>query len=142
MEVISFRWFSIFYLALGTLLMTGGIYMIARRAAVTMYVIGASSLEKPPAAWIYIARYLLLFTIPCLFLSFFPLSWPELLFSVWLLVIIYTAGQLLVHWPQISKMIRRNQSQIPAKIIFIAANMLSLGLIMFLLYYHLHSRGI
>lgn len=140
MEELSFRWFSVYYLTFGVLLISGGIYLFIKIRAATTYLIEISASEKPPGIWIGIIKYLLLFTVPCLILSFFPFSWPELVFSVWSLIIIYTSGQLLIYWKQSASVIRRNIEQLPQKIRFLAFNLLSLGLIMFLLYYHLHTR--
>jgi hypothetical protein len=140
MEELSFRWFSIYYLALGTLLMTGGGYILVRLQAVASYVNSVASLEKPPSMWVSIIKYLFFFTIPCLILSFFPFSWPELIFSLWCLIIVYTTGQLLVYWKQSAKAIRHHSDQLPRKIRFVSFNMMSLGFIMFLLFYYLQSR--
>jgi len=142
MEELSFKWFSAYYLTLGVLLFSAGIYVFLKIGAVTTYLNHISSNEKPPGVWVGIVRYMLLFTVPCLILSFFPFSWPELVFSVWCLIIIYTTGQLLVYWKQSAAVIQKNLDQLPRKIRFTAFNMLSIGLIMFLLYYHLNSRGV
>jgi len=142
MEELSFKWFSAYYLTLGVLLFSAGIYLFIKIRAVTTYVNHISAKDKPPGVWVGIVKYLLLFTVPCLILSFFPFSWPELVFSVWCLIIIYTTGQLLVYWKQSASVIQKNLDQLPRKIRFLAFNMLSIGLIMFLLYYHLNSRGV
>lgn len=141
MKGLSFSWFSLYYPVLGILLITGGGYILARLQKVLSYLKTAATFDKPPSIWIGVIKYLFLFTIPCLILSFFPLSWPELIFSVWCLIIVYTVGQLLVHWKQTAAAISKNISQLPRKTRFIAYNMLSLGFIMFLLFYHLQSRG-
>lgn len=139
MEELSFKWFSVYYLTLGVLLFSGGIYLFIKIRAVTTYLKNISTNEKPPGIWVGTIKYLLLFTFSCLILSFFPFSWAELVFSLWCLIIIYTTGQLLVHWKQSAAVLQKNLEQLPRKIRFVALNMLSLGLIMFLLYYHLHS---
>jgi hypothetical protein len=141
MEGLSLSWFSLYYPVLGILLMSAGIYILMRLQKVLSYLKTAATFDKPPSIWIGVIKYLFLFTIPCLILSFFPLSWGELIFSVWCLIIVYTAGQLLVHWKQTALAINKNISQLPRKIRFIAYNMLSLGFIMFLLFYHLQSKG-
>ncbi|MEX2600186.1 MAG: hypothetical protein WD355_00980 [Balneolaceae bacterium] len=142
MEELSFRWFTVCYLALGLLLITGGTYTLTRLSMLRGYVTGAARHEHPPTIWIKTIRYLLLFTLPSLVLSFFPFSWVELIFSIWCLIIVYTAGQMLAYWKQTANMILDNQDAIPGKLKLIAANMISIGLILFLLCYHLLStRG-
>lgn len=140
MEELSFRWFSLYYIVLGTVLMTGGGYTLIKLQGVSSYVKNVATQERPPSIWIGTIKYLFLFTIPCLILSFFPFSWPELIFSIWCLIIVYTVGQLLVYWKQTSEAIRRISGQLPRKIRFVSFNLLSLGFIMFLLFYHLQAR--
>jgi hypothetical protein len=140
MEELSFRWFSLYYLALGILLITGGGYIFARIQSVTDYVIHAAKLENPPSMWVRIVKYFFMFTIPCIILSFFPFSWPELIFSIWCLIIVFTTGQLLAYWKHTSQAIKENSDQIPKKTRFISFNMVSLGFIMLLLFYHLQTR--
>ena len=138
-ETFALRWFSLYYLTLGVLLITSGIYLLIRLDQFLVYIKGAVTLDKPPVTWIQSVRYLLLFTIPGLILSFFPFSWVELLFSLWCLVIVFTAGQFLLHWKQTAEAIRQNEERLPVRLRFIAANLISLGLIMFLLYFNLQS---
>lgn len=141
MKGLSYSWFSLYYPLLGILLITGGLYILFKLQKVLSYLKHAATLDKPPSIWIGAIKYLFLFTIPCLVFSFIPLSWPELIFSVWCLIIVYTIGQLLVHWKQTAQAINNNVGQLPRKARFIAYNMLSLGFIMFLLFYHLQSKG-
>jgi len=138
-ETFALRWFSLCYLTLGVLLVTAGIYLLIRLNQFIVYIKGAVTLDNPPVTWIQSVRYLLLFTIPGLILSFFPFSWVELLFSLWCLVIVFTAGQFLLHWNQTAEAIRQNEERLPVRLRFIAANLISLGLIMFLLYFNLQS---
>lgn len=139
METFALRWFSLFYLTLGVLLTTLGIYLLIRLRQFVTYIQGAATLDRPPVTWVQTIRYLLLFTLPGLVLAFFPFSWVELLFSLWGLVIVFTAGQLLVHWEQTAEVIRQQHDRLPRQLRFIAANLISLGLIMFLLYFHLQN---
>jgi hypothetical protein len=140
MEELSFRWFSLYYLALGTLLITGGGYIFARIQAVATFIEHAANLEHPPGIWVRIVKYFFMFSIPCLIFSFFPFSWPEFIFSIWCMIIVFTTGQLLAQWKHTSRAITENTEQISKKTRFISFNMVSLGFIMFLLFYHLQSR--
>lgn len=142
MEELSYKWFLTYYLALGTLLATGGVYTFIRISMMKNYIIGAARHNHPPSLWTQSLKVLFYFTIPCLILSFFPFSWPELLFSIWSLIIVYVAGQMLAYWPQTSQAIIENQERVGGKIKMVAANMLSIGLILFLLGYYLTTKGI
>ena len=54
-------------------------------------------------------------------------------------MIVFTAGQLLVHWKQTAEAIRQQHDRLPRQLRFIVANLISLGLIMFLLYFNLQN---
>lgn len=140
MENFSTQWFLAFYLSLGSLLLSYGIYLLAKTDNTRDFLIQAASEPKPPARLRTVLKYLLLFTLPGLVLSFFPFSWIELLFSIWTLFIIFMGGQLLVMWPHTSKAILEHQDRIPRKIRYVAANMITIGIILFMLAYILLER--
>lgn len=140
MENFSAQWFTAYYVTLGLLLVSYGTYLLARTSAFKEFLIAAADEDAPPVVWKTVLKYLFLFTIPGVILSFFPFSWIELLFSLWCLVIIFTAGQLLLLWPQTSKAIKQSEEQLGGKIRFTAANMISIGIILFLLCYLLFER--
>lgn len=140
MEYFSTQWFMAYYIALGALLVSFGIYIFIKTNIIKEFLITASDEKKPPLLWRKVLRYFLLFTIPCFILSFFPFSWIELFFSIWSLLIVFMLGQLLVMWPQTSKAIQEQKGELEKKIQFVAANLLSLGIILFLLCYLLLER--
>lgn len=140
MENFSTQWFLAFYLSLGSLLLSYGIYLLAKTDHTRDFLIQAAGEPKPPARLRTVLKYLLLFTLPGLVLSFFPFSWIELLFSIWTLFIIFMGGQLLVMWPHTSKAILEHQDRIPRKIRYVAANMITIGIILFMLAYILLER--
>lgn len=140
MENFSAQWFTALYISLGALLVSFGLYMLVRSQFVKQYLLDVAGENTPPVLWRKVLKYLLLFTLPGLILSFTPFSWIELLFTIWSLVIIFTAGQLLVVWPQTSKAIKHNSDQLVRKVRFVAANMISIGVILFLLCYLLIDK--
>lgn len=140
MENFSAQWFTAYYVALGSLLVSFGVYLLFKTGPVKEFLLSAAEERKPPVVWKSALKYLFLFTIPGLILSFTPFSWIELIFSLWCLVIIFTAGQMLLLWPQTAKAIQQNKEQLSRKIRFAAANMISLGIILFLLCYLLFER--
>lgn len=140
MESFSTQWFLAYYVGLGGLLLSYGIFLLIKTEQMKSYLLSVAEDETPPTIWRTILKYLLLFTLPGLILGFLPFSWIELLFSLWALIIIYVAGQLILVWPQTSMAILANRESLHRKIRFVAANMLSLGIVLFLLAYVLLQR--
>jgi TRAP-type uncharacterized transport system fused permease subunit len=140
MEHFSTQWFTAYYVSLGALLLSYGIYLLIKTEAIKDFLLSAAEEKKPPDVWRSVLKYLLLFTIPGLVLSFFPFSWIELLFSLWSFFIIFMAGQLLVMWPQTARAIRESGDQLKKKIRYVAANMLTIGCILFMLCWLLLDR--
>jgi hypothetical protein len=137
MEEFAQKWFLLYYLTLGIFLVTGGIFVYLRKETVYRFIIESVADPQPPTFWIGGLRYFILFTIPCFILSFFPFSIIELLFSVWSFVLAITIGLMLVNWKQSAAMILNGKDMLPARIRFVAANMVSLGIVMFLLSYRM-----
>ena len=140
MEHFSVQWFTAFYVALGSLLVSYGIYLLARTSLIITYLKNVAAHEHPPQIWRKVLRYLLLFSIPGVLLSFFPFSWIELLFSVWSLFIIIMVGQLLVMWKQTAKAIRSAGETLRKKVRYVALNMITIGVILFMLCFLLIQR--
>lgn len=140
MEHFSTQWFMAYYISLGALLVSFGVYLLIKTDLVKGFLVDASEQKKPPTLWRKVLRYFLFFTIPCFVLSFFPFSWVELFFSIWSLLMVFMLGQLLVMWPQTSKAIQEQSEELEKKIRFVAANLLSIGIILFLLCYVLIER--
>ncbi len=140
MENFSAQWFTAYYISLGALLLSYGAYLLFKTESIREYLLDVSENKTPPPAWRKVLKYLLLFTIPGFILSFFPFSWIELLFMIWSFFIIFMAGQLLVMWPQTSKAIEESANELKKKIRYVAANMITIGLILFMLCYLLIER--
>jgi len=136
----SAQWFTAYYIALGTLLISYGVYLLIKQHSMADYLRGvAKSYDAPPQVFRSVLKYLLLFTLPGLLLSFFPFSWIELIFSLWCLIIIYTVGQMLLQWRAVSNQILAVGGDLHKKIRFAGINMISLGVVMFMLCYVLIS---
>jgi len=141
MENFSTQWFLAFYVSLGALLISYGVFLLFKTDRIKEYLLSVAENETPPPSWKKILKYLLLFTLPGLFLSFIPFSWIELLFSLWALLIIFVAGQLILVWQHTSQAILENKDTLKRKIRFVAANMMSIGIVLFLLTYVLLERS-
>lgn len=137
----SVQWFTAYYVSLGTLLLGYGIYLIVKQHQMADYLRDvASTYDEPPQAFKSVLKYLLLFTLPGLILSFFPFSWIELIFTIWSLIIIFTVGQMLLQWPVVSKQILATKDNLHKKIRFAGINMVSIGVVLFMLCFILISK--
>src|SRR5699024_11529898 len=78
----SAKWFFIYYLSLALLFMVGGGYLIFRKDKATNWLLKSANDENPPVLLIRTFKYVTLFTLPGLVISFFPFSWVELVFCL------------------------------------------------------------
>lgn len=140
MSSFAAKWFTLYYPVLGCIFLVGGIGLMIKIEAVKNYFIAEAQSDQPPAVPRAILKYFLLFTIPCLVLSLLPFSWPELLFSIWSLVILYLAGIQLVRWPQTRQSIRNHPEKLVRVIKISSAIMLAVAPVMFLLCYLVIQR--
>lgn len=140
MEQFSTQWFMAYYPSLGALLVSYGFYLLIKSDRFKDYLSNVANDGRPPRSWRTVLKYLFLFTLPGLVLSFFPFSWIELLFSVWLLFIIFMIGQLLVMWPHTAKAILSSEELLKKRIRYVAANLITIGFICFMLAYLLLER--
>jgi len=141
LTTFSVQWFTAYYLALGSLLISYGIYLLFKQHRIADYLRDvATKYDDAPQAFRSVLKYLLLFTLPGLLLSFFPFSWIELIFSIWSLIIIYTVGQMLLQWPAVSKQILAVGGELHKKIRFAGINMISIGVVLFMLCFVLISN--
>lgn len=139
----SAQWFIAYYIALGSLLISYGIYLLVKQHRMAEYLREvATTYNDPPQVFRSVLKYLLLFTLPGLLLSFFPFSWIELIFSIWSLIIIYTVGQLLLQWSVVSKQILAVGGELHKKVRFAGINMISIGVVLFMLCYVLISNNL
>ncbi len=140
MEAFSQKWFAMYYPLLGILVLGVGLALLISYNKFRHYLTKQAQNEQPPAAIRNILKYLFLFTIPCLILSFIPFSWIELLFSIWSLIIVYMAGLQLVRWEQRRTLIRENPDKLEGYIRLTGAIMVAVGLVILLLGYLIIKR--
>ena len=134
----SAKWFAVYYFCLGVLGLVGGLYFLTRVNRIVNYIEEKTSADTPPPRIRIFLRYFLAFTIPTLVLSFFPFSLIEISFSLWCLFMIYLLGSMLVRWESLHPILMEQTDETIKKYIRIAgAGMLSLGMVMFLLFYRI-----
>ncbi len=135
MDAFSQKWFTAYYLALGTLLICYGLYLIVKKYQVAEKLAKAAEYDKPPQVFKSVLKYFLLFTIPGLILSFFPFSWVELIFSLWCLLIVFILGQLLIQWKSVATQILQMRDVLHKKVQLAGFNFLSIGIVLYMLCY-------
>lgn len=135
MEVYALRWFSVYYFVLAMLLLLLGLRWILRPQPFSDSLVNPEKGEQSPRAPIQALKYFLLFTVPGLFLSFFPFSWPELLFSLWSLLVVYLLGSMLLRWKQIRPFLVEQKNRLPKYVRRTGVILLALAVLMFLLFY-------
>jgi len=140
-EIFTLKWFFVFYLVTGILVLTLGIIQVVKPPAVEKYLAGIARNEDPPTVIVKVLKYFFLFTIINLVLSFFPFSIAELLFSIWSLGMVYIIGIQLVRWEQTRRLIREYRSNLQPYTRYTGAIMVAVGCVIFMLIYHLLNRG-
>jgi len=137
----SAKWFFIYYLSLALLFMVGGGYLIFRKDKATNWLLKSANDENPPVLLIRTFKYVTLFTLPGLVISFFPFSWVELVFCLWGLLLLYIGATQLVRWKQSRKLIKQSRKNLPMLIKRNGAIMLSLSFAILLLAYLVIERA-
>lgn len=140
MEDFAQKWFTMYYLSLGVVVFISGFILIFSFQKIRSYLMDQAGDDKPPAAIKNLLKYLFLFTIPCMFFSFIPFSWIELLFSIWSFFIVYIVGIQLVRWDETRILIRQNPEKLEWYIRFTGAIMVAVGLVILLLGYIVINR--
>jgi len=141
MEAFAIKWFALYYPLFGILVLVAGGYLAAKPESFQAYLVNEAENEQPPRMLRNMLKYVLLFTIPCLVFSFIPFSWPEFLFSVWCLLLVYLAGSQLVRWQQLRSMLVSPSDSHRSAIRWLGVILLSAGLVIFLLEYLLIKRA-
>ena len=134
------KWFTLYYPILGLIFLICGIGLIAKVDSIERYFQAEAASDQPPAVPRTILKYFFLFSLVCLILSFLPLSWPELLFSIWSLIIVYAAGIQLVRWPQTRQSVLHHLNKTKRMIKYTGVIMLAVSPVMFLLCYLVIQR--
>jgi len=140
MEAFAQKWFAMYYPLLGILVMFAGLALLISYSRFSSYLKEQAKDAKPPTAIRNLLKYLLLFTLPCLILSFTPFSWIELLFSLWSLFIVYIAGLQLVRWEQTRMLIQEHPEKTEGYLRLTGAIMVAVGLVILLLGYLVIKR--
>ncbi|MDX1666891.1 MAG: hypothetical protein R3350_06670 [Saprospiraceae bacterium] len=135
MEAFAESWFILYYFLLGMLVLFSGLYLLLNYERAKTYLLDKSNESRPPALLRMLLKYVLLFTLPCILLSFFPFSWIELLFSIWSLVIVFISGNRLVRWEQTRNLIKNNPGKMGFSLRMTGAIMVAVSLAIFSLGY-------
>lgn len=139
-ETFSLQWFTVYYFMLGILFLALGVFWLTAPHRFKDYLLQKAEEPHPPLLIRQFLKYFLLFTIPCVILSFLPFSWVELLFSIWSLWVVYVASLQLVRWDQTRLIILDHPSKLEFSIRTAGALTLAVSLVIFLLGYLIITR--
>ncbi|MFH5833345.1 hypothetical protein [Halalkalibaculum sp. DA384] len=134
-EDFSIKWFTLYYSVFGMLMLVCGGWLAVTPSKFKHHLVQRAEKKDTPPLLRSILKYWLLFTLPCLVLSFVPFSLTELLFSVWSLLMVYLAGAQLVRWPQLRMVIKENPSTVSTAVRWLGVGMVSAAVVILLLSY-------
>lgn len=109
---MQYAWFLIFYILMGAGLLWYGLGFIRQPAVFQTYLTKVSDSEKPPRLILRLLRYILMFSLASLIVSFVPFALYEMLYSVLLIVLVFTIGRLFLMWDTIRQVINEKKSAV------------------------------
>lgn len=98
MEVFAYKWFIVYYFMISALFSIQGLVWLFNPNHISAQTRKTIQENKPPKKAIQIIKYLFLFSLISLVLSFFPFNWVHLVYSLWIFVMIYISGRFFLNW--------------------------------------------
>ncbi|TNE73496.1 hypothetical protein EP331_04205 [bacterium] len=98
MEAFALKWFILYYFFLSALFSIQGFIWMFSPTSISTSTRDSLDDEKAPAKAIRPLRYLFLFTVVSLILSFSPFSWVNLVYTIWIFSMMFIFGRILVNW--------------------------------------------
>ena len=109
---MQYAWFLIFYILMGAGLLWYGLGFIRQPAVFQTYLTKVCDSDKPPRLILRLLRYILMFSLASLIVSFVPFALYEMLYSVLLIVLVFTVGRLFLMWDTIRLVISEKKSAV------------------------------
>ena len=139
MEAFAFKWFFIYYFALSALFTIQGIIWLIQPSSITEKTRGLIQQTTAPKQPIRIIKYLLLFSLASFAVSFFPLNWVNLLYSLWGLTMVYIAGRFFLKWEDFCAFWESHETGLERFFQRTGAFFLGIGIATFLILYYTAS---
>jgi hypothetical protein len=134
---MQYTWFLIFYAIVGLAMVWYGAGLIRQPQVLVRYLVRVAEGGGRPRLLIRGLRYLLMYTVASFLIALFPLALYELMYTLILLILIFSSGRILLLWDDVRPVIAEKQQsleRISRKGGFL---MLSLAVLSFLLWYRL-----
>lgn len=135
LEHFSTNWFLIYYIMLGTALLMSALFWLRRPQPLHRYLMSHVEENQKPYFILLMLRYLAIFSLLSLVLSFFPFSPIEFAFSLWSLVMLYLLASIMLKWRHLKRPLSGNPGLLYAYIRKACLMMLSIGMVLYMLAY-------
>lgn len=113
-EQYAYKWFVVYYFLLSLFMIYPGAKWLFASEIAIKRMSEFLKLEKPPATFLKLLKYLFLFSGVNLALSFFPFNWKHLFHSVWMLMMIFIVGRFLVNWESFGQYWEKRAESLPS----------------------------
>lgn len=132
---LSTNWFLIYLILLGSLLLLSALFWLRRPQRLHRYMMWHAQERRKPQIMLLLLRYLAIFSLLSLALSFFPFSEIKLGFSVWSLFMLYILASMMLKWNHIAGLIDEKPALLYVYIRKACLMMLSIGMVLYMLAY-------
>ena len=135
LQQLSTNWFLIYLITLGSILLFSALFWLRRPEPLHRYIIQNAAEGRKPRAMLLFLRYIAIFTLLSLLLSFFPFSGVKLGFSLWSMIMLYILASMLLKWKHVAALIDSKPTLLYAYIRKACLMMLSIGMVLYMLAY-------
>lgn len=132
---LSTNWFLIYLITLGSILLLIALFWLRRPQPLHGYLMQHAAQRQKPRLMLLLLRYLAIFSLLSLVLSFFPFSGVKLGFSIWSLFMLYILASMLLKWKHVAGLIDDKPALLHAYIRKACLMMLSIGMVLYMLAY-------
>jgi hypothetical protein len=135
LQQLSTNWFLIYLITLGSILLLTAFFWLRRPQPLHQYLMQHARQGEKPRIMLLLLRYLAIFSLLSLVLSFFPFSGIKLGFSIWSLFMLYILASMLLKWQHIAGLIDDKPALLHVYIRKACLMMLSIGMVLYMLAY-------
>jgi hypothetical protein len=132
---LSTNWFLIYLITLGSILLLTAFFWLRRPQPLHQYLMQHARQAQKPRLMLLLIRYLAIFSLLSLVLSFFPFSGIKLGFSIWSLFMLYILASMLLKWQHVAGLIDDKPALLHVYIRKACLMMLSIGMVLYMLAY-------
>jgi hypothetical protein len=134
---MQYTWFLIYYAIVGLAMLWYGAGLIRQPGVLVRYLVRVAEGEGRPRLLLRGLRYLLMYTVASFLIALFPLALYELMYTLILLILIFSSGRILLLWDDVRPVIAEKQQSLERITRKGGFLMLSLAALSFLLWFRL-----